>query len=58
MKTKATRDHDSHNQERLIAAEIITRLFYAGEIDQLRLLEIQVKRAVEMMKEAGTKPSF
>lgn len=38
------------NQLRLIAAEIIHKLYDAGEITQLELLEMQAKRSVEEIK--------
>jgi hypothetical protein len=38
------------NQLRLIAAEIIHKLWEAGEVTQLELLEMQAKRSVEDLK--------
>lgn len=57
-KSVAAAQAEEANQQRLIAAEVISRLYLNSEIDQLRMLEIQVKRAVEMLKEAGAKPRF
>ena len=38
------------NQLRLIAADIIHKLWKAGEVTQLELLEMQAKRSVEDLK--------
>ncbi len=47
------------NDLRLFAAEVIARLYKAGQLDQLRLLEIQVKRSLEVAKaETGKVPSY
>lgn len=40
-------DHSEANQLRLIAADIIHKLWEAGETTQLELLGIQVRRSLE-----------
>lgn len=50
-------DHEA-NQKRLIANEIIRQLYEAGQADQLRILQISANRALEILKERGTVPSY
>lgn len=44
---------ENANQLRLIAAEIIHKLWVAGETTQLELLEMQARRSVEELKSKG-----
>jgi len=51
-------DHEA-NQKRLIANEIMRQLSEAGQLDQLRILEIYATRCLEIAKEKdGKVPSY
>lgn len=51
-------DHEA-NEKRLIANEIIRQLYEAGQLDQLRILQISTNRALELAKElTGKVPSY
>ena len=44
------------NEERLIANEIMRRLYEAGEAEQLRILMLYAKRCIELIDEEKKKP--
>ena len=47
-----------HNERRLLANQVIADLHEAGELDQLRILQIQIKRCLEIAKENGKVPTY
>lgn len=52
-------DDQTANTLRLYANEIMRQLYEAGQLDQLRILEIYAARALEVAKEkTGKVPSY